>query len=315
MKHQFVKDLNAGVKVNDIFYIISRRHCEKRDGDTFLILELSDKTGIINAKIWDNPESLGVIATPGNFVRVEGIVSEYNGKNQIVVSNLHFVGINEISAQDFIPHTESNIEELYDEFKHFIKNVEDHDYKQLLDNIFSKEEIVKKFKLAPASTQVHHGYLGGLLEHTVTMLRVAQAMLNFYPELNHALVITGVALHDIGKLWEYQYDTGIMHTDEGILLGHIVIGYEFVKNEIVQINGFSKEKTELLLHIILSHHGQKEFGSPVTPKFAEAFMVHIIDNLDARLNMFKLTVDKNRDQRWSEFNQFLGTKVFIKKRE
>ncbi|MEO0072289.1 MAG: HD domain-containing protein [candidate division WOR-3 bacterium] len=315
MKQQFVKDLSVGVKVNDIFYVVNRWYREKRDGDTFLILELSDRTGIINAKIWNNLETFKSIATPGNFVRVEGVVNEYNGENQIVVSGLQFVSTDEVSTQDFIQRSEFDVDEMFNEFRQFVGNIDDPDYRKLVENIFSQDEIAGKFKTAPASTGIHHAYLGGLLEHTLGMLRAAYAILNTYPELDRSLVITGIIVHDIGKLWEYQYNSVnvIAHTDEGYLLGHIVIGYEFVKKEITQIRNFSKEKADLLLHIILSHHGQREFGSPVTPKFAEAFLVHTLDNLDARLNMFKSSIEKSRNERWSDFNQFLGTRVFIRK--
>jgi 3'-5' exoribonuclease len=313
MKKQFVKDLSVGNKVNDIFYIRSRRQFEKRDGGKFLILELADKTGAVQGKVWDYEEFLSE-SVPGNFAKVQGDVSEYNGETQITVINIQKVSDKEISVTDFIVSSRFNIEEMYKEFSSYFDLVKDADLKKLLNNFFSNPDFLRKFKSAPASTGVHHAYIGGLLEHTLFMLRLSRSVPDVYPEVDYSLLITGLILHDVGKIREYLYDKVIAHTDEGYLIGHIVVGYEIVKNEIDKIAGFPELKKEMLLHIILSHHGIREYGSPTTPKFAEAYLVHNLDNLDARMMMFRDTTEKNQDVKWSDYHQFLETKVFIKNR-
>ncbi len=312
MKKQFVKDLAIRNKVNDVFYVRSRRQLEKRDGGKFLVLDLSDKTGSIEGKIWDNVNDLFSDSNPGNFVKVEGDVTEYMGDPQITVSHIFKVSDKEISSKDFLPTSRFNIEDMYKELAGYFDMVKDSDYRKLLDNLFSNAEFVNKFKSAPASTGIHHGYLGGLLEHTLFMLRLSRSVPNVYEEIDYSLLVTGLILHDIGKITSYTYDKVIDHTDEGHLIGHIVRGYEIAKNVINKIPDFPNAKKEMILHIILSHHGLREYGSPITPKFAEAFMVHDLDNLDARMMMFRDETDKNRDVKWSDYHQFLETRIFIK---
>jgi len=312
MKKQFVKDLAVRNKVNDVFYIRSRRQLEKRDGGKFLVLDLSDKTGTVEGKIWDNVNDLFSDSNPGNFVKVDGDVTEYMGDLQITVSHIFKVSDKEISSKDFLPTSRFDVEEMYKELLGYFDMVKDKDYRKLLDNLFSDAEFVIKFKSAPASTGIHHGYLGGLLEHTLFMLRLSRSVPSVYTEIDYSLLVAGLILHDIGKITSYTYDKVIDHTDEGHLIGHIVRGYEIAKNVINKIPDFPNAKKEMILHIILSHHGLREYGSPITPKFAEAFMVHDLDNLDARMMMFRDETDKNRDVKWSDYHQFLETRVFIK---
>lgn len=313
MKRQFVNTLKVGDKVNDVFYVRERRQLEKRDRSKFLILELSDKTGTISGKIWDYVDLLSSISIPGTFAKIEGAVSEYNGELQITVSNVSKVADKDVQSADFIASSQNDIETMYLELTKFIAQIKDKDYKKLLDVMFSDEKFTRQFKHAPASTGIHHGYLGGLLEHTLFMLKLSQSIPAVYPELDYSLILTGIILHDIGKINSYTYDKVIDHTDEGKLIYHIVEGYR-ITNDLInnKIPDFPKRKKQLLLHIILSHHGLREYGSPVTPKFAEAFIVHDLDNLDARVWMFRDTLEKNKDVKWSDYHNFLETEVYIK---
>jgi 3'-5' exoribonuclease len=311
MKKQFVKDLAVGSKVNDVFYIRSRRQLEKRDGGKFFILELADKTGAIQGKIWDYEEFI-TESVPNNFAKVQGDVVEYNEEAQIKVINIQKISDKEVASADFIASSKYDIEKMYQELIGYINTVKDRDYRKLLDNLFANPDFVTKFRNAPASTGIHHGYLGGLLEHTLFMVRLSRSVPAVYPEIDDSLLVTGLILHDIGKINSYTYDKVIDHTDEGKLIYHIVDGYDIAKHEIEQIPDFPEQKKELLLHIILSHHGKREYGSPVTPKFAEAFIVSDLDNLDARLWMYRDVTEKNKNQKWSDYHPFLETEVFIK---
>jgi 3'-5' exoribonuclease len=312
MKKQFVKDLAVRNKVNDIFYVRSRRVLEKRGGGKFIVLELSDKTGIIEGKIWDDVNDLFSESVPGNFVKIDGDVTEYMGDIQITITHILRISDKDVSSSDFIASSRFNIEDMYKELLGYFEKVKDKDFRKLLERMFSNNEFVKKFKSAPASTGIHHGYLGGLLEHTLFMLRFSRSIPEVYKELDYSLIVTGIILHDIGKINSYTYDKVIDHTDEGKLIYHIVEGYRIANDEIIKMPDFPEVKKQMVLHIILSHHGLREYGSPVTPKFAEAFIVHDIDNLDARMWMFRDTTEQNQDQRWSDKQWFLDTEVFIK---
>lgn len=312
MKKQFVKDLIVGNKVDDVFFIRSRRQLKKHDGSKFLIIELVDRSGVILGKIWDGVDEFYAETTPGNFAKIQGDVTEYNGETQITILSINRVAEQDVAPKDFIAGSRFDIETMYVELMDYINAIPDSDYRKLLNNIFSNSDISQKFKMAPASTGIHHAYLGGLLEHTLFMLRLAQSVQHVYPEIDFSLLVAGIIVHDIGKIKEYNYDKAISHTDEGYLIGHIVIGYEIVKREIDKIPDFSEDKKQLLLHIILSHHGQREFGSPTTPKFAEAYLVHALDNLDARLMMYREVTENAQGAKWSDYHQFLETKVFIR---
>ncbi len=312
MKKQFVKDLIVGNKVDDVFFIRSRRQLKKHDGSKFLIIELSDRSGIILGKIWDGVDQFYAETTPGNFAKIQGDVTEYNGETQITILSINRVADQDVTPKDFIASSRFDLETMYVELIDYINAIPDSDYRKLLNNIFSSSDISQKFKMAPASTGIHHAYLGGLLEHTLFMLRLAQSVQYVYPEIDFSLLVAGIIVHDIGKIKEYNYDKAISHTDEGYLIGHIVIGYEIVKREIDKISDFPEDKKQLLLHIILSHHGLREFGSPTTPKFAEAYLVHALDNLDARLMMYREVTENVQGAKWSDYHQFLETKVFIR---
>lgn len=315
MKKQFIKDLMVGHKVNDVFFIRNRRQLKKHDGSKFLILELSDRSGVILGKIWDSVDEFYPETNPGNFAKIQGDVTEYNGETQITIASINRVSEQDVTAKDFIASSRFDIETMYAELKDYINAITDADYRKLLNNLFAHSDISQKFKMAPASTGVHHAYLGGLLEHTLFMLRLSKSIPQVYPEIDYSLLVTGIILHDIGKIKEYSFEKAISHTDEGYLIGHIVVGYEIVKNEIDKIADFPEDKKQLLLHIILSHHGLREFGSPTTPKFAEAYLVHTLDNLDARMMMYREVTEKAQGEKWSDYHQFLETKVFIKNRE
>ena len=315
MKKQFVTDLRAGQSVQDIFYLVGREVRDRRDGGSFLILELTDKSGKIYGKIWDNAKTVIELAIPGNFYQITGSVKEYGGANEIAVKDLTEVPLERIAKEDFLPTSRFNSDELLSELKSYFNLIKNQFLAKLINNFFDDEEFVEQFKTAPGATSVHHAYLSGLLEHTVYMLRLSQSIEKIYPEVDYSLLLTGIILHDVGKIKEYIYEITIDHTYEGRLLGHIVMGYEMVNAKIDQITDFPTELKRVLLHMILTHHGHLEFGSPKTPKFVEAFLLHILDYTDARVMMFRDATEKNKGAKWTEYHQFLETNVYIKDQE
>lgn len=311
MKRQFIRDLRTGVLVNDVFLCSRRDVRERRDGAPFVTFEFRDRTGSINGIMWDKIEDALDICYPGTFCRVQGRVADYQGKPQLNVSLVLPIEQSEVNRQDFLATTPHDTEELLAELRKFIASISDPFLHQLLDSFFTSEEFVARFVTAPAAQSVHHAYLGGLLEHTVFMSRLAEAVAGIYHELNRDLLLTGTILHDIGKTCEYSYETAIDHTLDGRLIGHIVTGYQMVQEKIASIPEFPAETGRLLLHIILSHHGELEFGSPKTPKFAEALIVHFLDNLDARTAMFREAIARNPGTKWTDFHPYLGTNIYI----
>jgi 3'-5' exoribonuclease len=315
MKKQFIKDLKAGQSIQDIFYLVSREVRDRKDGGSFLILALTDKSGKIFGKIWDNAKQVIEYAIPGNFYQITGSVKEFAGANEIAVRDLTEVPLEQIAKEDFLPTSRFNSDELLTELKTYFKLIDNQYLKKLIDTFFADDEFVEQFKTAPGAASVHHAYLSGLLEHTVYMLRFSKEIPKVYPEVDYPLLVAGIVLHDVGKIKEYVYETTIDHTYEGRLLGHIVMGYEMVNAKIDKIPEFPDELKRVLLHMILTHHGHLEFGSPKTPKFVEAFLLHILDYTDARVMMFLDVTEKNKGVKWTDYHQFLETNIYIKDQE
>jgi len=311
MKTQFLKTLKPGSQVDDIFFITRRDVKERRDGASFLTFEFQDKSGRVAGIMWDRIDDALRCVEPGGFYRVVGKMGDYQGKPQLTVTVIYPADPAEVNREDFITATKYDRKELMAELQGCVAEVKNKHLAKLLAAFFEDMDFVKKFSDAPAAAQVHHACIGGLLEHTVFMCRLARTVPDTYEEVNRDLLMTGIILHDVGKTDEYSYDKSIDHTWDGRLLGHIVMGYEMVRSRIDEIKGFPEELRRLLLHIILSHHGQLEFGSPKSPKFVEALIVHFLDNLDARVAMFRDAVADNQGTKWTDFHKYLETNVYI----
>ncbi|OYD14325.1 hypothetical protein CH330_08955 [candidate division WOR-3 bacterium JGI_Cruoil_03_51_56] len=312
MKKQFIKNLKPNIPVEDIFFLTRRDIKEKRDGAPFLTFEFQDKTGRLTGIMWDRVEDALRCVTTGGFYHVQGKLGNYQGKPQLTVNAIYPADPDEVSRDDFIATTRYDRSKLLDELHDYFTGIKNPHLKKLLKTFFEDQEFMTRFSEAPGGAMVHHNYLGGLLEHTVFMCRMAKAAAETYKEVDGDLLMTGVMLHDVGKIREYVYDTAIDHTYDGRLIGHVVIGYEMVHEKIKGIEGFPEELSRMLLHIILSHHGHLEFGAPKTPKFAEAFIVYFLDNLDSRVAMFRDVVENNPGTKWTDFHRFLETNVYIK---
>jgi 3'-5' exoribonuclease len=312
MKRQFAKDLKPKTPVSDIFFISSREIKDRRDGGQFLKLELADKTGSVAAVMWDNLSSVIDFAKPGTFVLVNGMVGEYNGKLQMTVAMLQPIAARDVKSEDFVAASRYSPDEMFTEIQAWFAEVKNPHLRRLVDNIFADPEVVRRFKAAPGGARVHHAFLGGLLEHTLFMLRASRSLHDAYVEVDYPLLVAGIILHDVGKIDEYEYEPAIDHTDQGRMLGHIVMGYRRVEAAIRELPEFPPELERMLLHMILSHHGTLEFGSPKTPKFVEAYLLHTLDLIDARVAMFRKSTADNATARWTEYDKYLETNVYIR---
>lgn len=314
MKSQYVEELRSGQTVKEIFVLSKKSIKDKKDGGSYAVLEFTDRSGSIEGIAWDNVvESVNMLST-GDFVFVVGNVNEYNERLQIVVSSIKHVSENETEPRDFLPQTDEDISQVFEEINNFRSKIQNKYLGQLLDNFFDDKELIEKFKRAPAAKRIHHAYLGGLLVHTRNVLKLADGMKRVYETLDLDLLITAGILHDIGKIYEYTYVRNLDFSTQGRLLGHIVIGYELVAERIKQIADFPGVLRFMLLHMILSHHGEYEFGSPRRPKFLEALVLHFIDNLDSKVDimMSERKKSKGMEKEWSDYLPYLERQIYLR---
>ena len=311
VKSQYVNELRSGQTVKEKFILNKKIIKDKRDGGFYALLEFSDRTGCIDGISWDSDMLAEVSA--GDFVFVTGSVAEYSGRLQVVINSISRVADDDIDALDFLPRYTGDIEAVVNDIRAFKARIKNKGLRTLLDSFFDDAEFVRMLGLAPAAKKVHHAYLGGLAVHTLSVLRLIDSILSVYSFLNADLLIAGGILHDVGKIYEYTYKKSIDVSDQGRLLGHIVIGSEMVAARIAGIKDFPVDLKSKLLHMILSHHGEVEWGSPKPPLFPEALVLHFIDNLDAKMEMMRGVIEKNRDgsRQWSDYHPYLEREVFL----
>ncbi len=316
-KKQFISDLGIGVKVESIFVVASKRIRKKKNGDDYCTVVLQDREGSIEGVLWTEVYLNTEDFAPGDFVFIEGEVKGYKGGKQIVVSSLKKIEDNlDINHPDYIKTSGKDIDKMFEEIREYIARVKNPYLKKLLDLYFNDEKFVQDFKNATAAVQYHHAFRGGLLEHTLAVTGICDAAYRIYQNLNYDLLICGAILHDIGKIREYKTKVTTEVTDEGKLLGHITIGYGWILEKIKQIKDFPRDLRNRLLHIILSHHGHKEFGSPKRPKILEAFIVYHVDHMDADVGGYNIILDESKGgSDWSDYAKNFERSVFLKKLE
>jgi len=305
-------ELNTLSKNDKIDHFLLIRKIElrsTRSGSDFLATELGDKTASINANIWEGFVELAARGKVGDVVKVTGTIEEYQGANQIRVSSIRLAQEKDgVNPNDFLPVSKRNPDEMRKEFNQKLKSISEKHLKKLLPNIFNEERF-EKFCLVPAGKSWHHGYIHGLLEHTLEIIKICELMCDFHPELNRDLLISGAMLHDLGKIEELRYDSAFEYTDKGKLVGHIVIASNIVRDEIKKIPDFPAELENNLIHLILSHQGKLEHASPVVPKTAEAIALYQADELSAKVNAYKgaIEAELKPDSNWTKFIHLADT--------
>jgi 3'-5' exoribonuclease len=313
MKSQYVSELKSGHTVKEKFILSKKILKEKKDGGSYAMLELTDRTGNIEGIAWDSVAGDLKTISVNDVVFVTGTINEYNGRLEIVVNSISHVPNEEIDPSDFLPQCEDNIDTVMAEIDAFRKKMTNPFLKKVIDMFFDDKSFVEKFRLAPAAMRVHHAYLGGLAVHTLKVLKLLSRMEDTYVSLNTDLLIAGGLLHDIGKIQEYVYTKKIHTSTRGKMLGHIVIGYEMVSRKIDAIPQFPEELKLKLLHMILSHHGEFEWGSPKLPMFPEALILHFVDNCDSKVEMMMEEMKKHRgnQKEWSDYHPFLEREIYL----
>ncbi len=318
IKKQFINELEKGVQVDSVFMVSKKLVKQKKSGQDYCLICLQDKGGSIDGVMWteafDKLSNADRLFNEGDFVNIKGEITDYRGSKQLLVSSLQRIeNKEEIQYSDFIRTSKRNIAEMYSEMKTFINSIENIYLKKLLDSFFEDKQFKEEFSDATAAVQYHHAYKGGLLEHSLNIVKICDKLSEIYENLNRDLIITGAILHDIGKIKEYKVDIVIKITDEGRLLGHITIGYGMILEKIKKIEAFPEDLKERLLHIILSHHGQKEFGSPKRPKILEAFIVYHVDHMDADVGGFNIILEESGGKSdWSEYAKNFERSIMLK---
>ena len=297
---RFIRDLLSGVSVDQLFLVRDKDYRVTKSGSPYIVCTLCDKTGAIPTRMWQATETLYNSIPLEGFLQVKGRVEDYRGSLQLVIDACRPWPSDKVDLADFLSVSDKDVETMWSELLEIVRGIKDPPLRLLIKKFVEDRDLVAGFKKCPAAMQMHHAFMGGLLEHTLNVARLAQAVLPLYPQVNADLVLAGVFLHDIGKTAELSAGLAMSYTDQGQLVGHIMLAALWVAQKAAQVaaetgEDFPQRTVDLLQHIILSHHGEYEYGSPKLPMIPEAFVVHYLDNLDAKIFMTTSAIDKDPD--------------------
>jgi len=309
MKTPFVTDLGGDQVITTFFLVHEKEIRNTREGKSYLRLELGDRSGTIEARMWDLFETIAKDINRDDFVKVQARVEIYRNKPQLALQQVRRAKPEEIDLVDFLPHTKEDVDKLYERLLEFALSIRNPWLKTLVSGIVTDPKIAPRYKRAPAAKVMHHAFIGGLLEHVVGLCALAQLLATQYVELDVDLLLTAAMLHDVGKLDELCYERAIGYTTEGQLLGHIVMELETVSRAMGSIAGFPAPLKTVVQHMLVSHHGQYEFGSPKLPMIREAMVFHYMDDLDSKLAAVRAALGSGAgDDQWSAYSTALGRK-------
>jgi 3'-5' exoribonuclease len=311
---RFISELAEGERVVSHFLVQSKQLLTTKSGKPYISMILQDRTGSISAKLWDSALDFYETFKVNDVLKIDANVELYNKELQLVVRRLRTSEAEEFDLSDFLPHTDNDMDKAFLELRVYAGKVANPHLKALLEKFFDDEKLVQKLKQAPAARNIHHVYVGGLLEHTLSTVRLCEYLTTHYPTLDADLLITMAILHDIGKVDELQVTPSINYTEQGNLLGHIIIGIQLIDEKIAQIPGFPSQLRMLVEHMILSHHGQAEWGSPRPPMFLEAEILHRADDMDVKVDIFTraLSEDHDADSPWTAYQKALERILYKK---
>ena len=309
---RFVNELKENESLVSSFLVREKTLGSTRSGSPFLKLRLADRTGETEGRIWERAQELEGNFSVNDVVRVRAKVERYRDKLQLNISTIGRLDPEEVDPSLFLPKGPKDPEELWLQFRNLASQVQDLHLKRLLQSFLSDRRFSRQMKLAPAAKSMHHAYLGGLLEHTVSVTTLLGRICDHYPNLDRDLLISAGILHDIGKLEEFSYQRYVDYTDAGRLLGHVVLGVQLVQDKIDQLEEFPHSLALALKHLMVSHHGEYEFGAPKRPKTLEAFALHYADDLDAKMNHLSglLEAERENPSHWTRFQQVYDRFIF-----
>ena len=312
MKKTFVKDIQERDLVESPFLVRDKIIGMAKNGRPYMIVKLMDCTGEIEGRIWDRVDELSARFDKDDFVQVVGKSSVYMGKMQLIIQELERVEESEVELADFLPVSARPIAEMVGELTSIVEGLNDSALKGLMQAFLSDDEFMAGYTRAPAAKAMHHVCLGGLLEHSLAVAALASDISQRYADINCDLLVVGALLHDVGKVVELRYQRSFEYTDAGKLLGHIVIGVELVEEKLRSMQEFPQELAIHLKHLLLSHHGQYEYGSPKRPKTMEAVILNFLDDLDSKINGVRTHIDRepDRDSSWTQYHRLYDRYFF-----
>jgi len=294
--------------ITSTFVVVAKQIKPKKTGEPYLALTLGDRSGQVEAKMWDNVEEVLEAFEQDDFLKVKGLINKYKNRFQLTIHKLRKLGESEIDFADYLPKTTKDIDQLWQTLGNFVATIQNPHLKSLVQAFMADPEIVAAYRNAPAAKTLHHAYIGGLLDHVVSLFRSCDLICRNYPQVNRDLLFTGAFLHDIGKIHELTYNRSFTYTNRGQLLGHMIIELEMLQAKLALVPGFPDELKTLIEHLIISHHGEYEFGSPKLPMFPEALMLHYLDDLDSKMEAMRAQFEREAglDSPWTSYNASLG---------
>jgi 3'-5' exoribonuclease len=310
MKEFFISECSQQENklITSSFVVVSKQVKPKKTGEPYLALMLGDRSGQLEAKMWDNVEEVLNSFEQDDFLKIKGLINKYKNRFQLTIHKLRKMGESEMDFADYLPKTSKNIDELWQTLAALVVSFENSHLKSLVQAFMADPEIAAAYRAAPAAKTLHHAYIGGLLDHVVSLSRSCDLVARNYPQVNRDLLLTGAFLHDIGKIFELTYNRSFSYTTRGQLLGHMVIELEMLQAKIALFPDFPPELKTLLEHLIISHHGHYEFGSPKLPMFPEALLLHYMDDLDSKMEAMRAQFEREADldSSWTGYNPSLG---------
>jgi 3'-5' exoribonuclease len=293
MKSPFVRELKPNEVATAIFLVHTKEVRQKRTGEPYLSMLLADRSGEVDAKMWDNVAEVMDTFDRDDFVKVKGLFQLYNNRPQFTVHKLRLVQDQEVDFADFFAASARDPEEMFGELRGIVACVSNPHLRKLLDAFLDDPEIAVRYKSAPAAKSIHHAFRSGLIEHVLSLCGLAKMAASHYPSVDLDLLITGAVLHDIGKIQELSFERGFSYTAEGQLLGHIAIAIRMISDKLRAFPDFPPELRNLVEHMVLSHHGKLEFGSPKVPVFPEALLLHYLDDMDSKMECMRALIEKD----------------------
>jgi 3'-5' exoribonuclease len=305
MKSPFVKELEPNKVVTASFLVQSKEIRQKKSGEFYLSLLLGDRTGELDAKMWDNVADVIDSFERDDFVKVKGLIQIFHNRPQLTIHKMRRMDDSEIEYCDYFPSSKRDAEEMWNELRGIVASLGNAHLRSLLDLMLDDPDIAIRYRRAPAAKTIHHAFLGGLIEHVLSLCRLAKAVGPLYAHIDCDLLLTGVILHDIGKIYELNYERGFSYSTEGQLIGHINIAMRMVEDKLRGLPGFPPLLRSLVEHMILSHHGELEYGSPKVPLFPEALLLHHLDNMDSKMECMRALIENDRqvDGCFTSFSQ------------
>lgn len=294
--------------VTSSFVVVSRQVKPKKSGEPYLALTLGDRSGHLEAKMWDNVEDAIDACDQDDFIKVKGLINKYKNRFQLTIHKLRRLGESEVDYADYLPKTTKDIGELWRTLAGYVATFKDPHLRALVEAFMADAEIAEAYRNAPAAKTLHHAFIGGLLEHVVSLFHSCDLMCRNYPQINRDLLLTGAFFHDVGKIHELAYNRSFSYTTRGQLLGHMIIELEMLQAKLAQIPDFPESLKTLVEHLIISHHGQYDFGSPKLPMFPEALMLHYLDDLDSKMEAMRAQFERGGESEgpWTAYNPSLG---------